>query len=81
MQPELSLHVGSNIVNVNQQLIALRAVLDALRSATKLGTYPIMCILLRIMATLPVTTALKYIETYLRSTMRGEERLNGPTQM
>lgn len=63
-------------------------VLDALRCAKKLGTYPIMCVLLRILATLPVTTAtaersfsaLKYIKTYLRSTM-GEERLNGLAQM
>jgi hypothetical protein len=51
----------------------LRAVLDALRFATKLGTYPIMCILLRIMATLPMTTALKCIKTYLRLTVHGEE--------
>jgi hypothetical protein len=63
-------------------------VVDALRSATKLGTYPIMCTLLRIFATVPVTTAtaertfsaLKYIKTYLRSTM-GEVRLNGLAHM
>jgi hypothetical protein len=44
-----------------------RAVLYAVQSATKLGTYPIMCELLRIMAPLPVTTAMgafKYIKTY-----------------
>jgi hypothetical protein len=38
------------------------AVLDALHSVIKLGTYPIMCLLLRIMATLRVTITLKYIQ-------------------
>lgn len=60
------------------------SVLDALKVADDLGTYPALSILLRIYATLPVTTAtgersfssLKYIKSYLRSTM-SEERLNG----
>lgn len=73
-----------------RQLAANRPndILDALLSATKLGTYPIMCIMLRILATVPVTTAtgersfsaLKLIKTYSRSTM-GEERLNGLAHM
>lgn len=60
------------------------SVLDALKVADDLGTCPALSILLRIYATLPVTTAtgersfssLKYIKSYLRSTM-SEERLNG----
>jgi hypothetical protein len=59
-------------------------VLEALKSAVSLSTYPCIDILLRIFATLPVTTAssersfsaLKYLKNYLRSTM-GENRLNG----
>ena len=58
-------------------------VLDALAIASQLGTYPALSILLRIFATLPVTTAtgersfsaLKYIKNYLRCTMT-DERLN-----
>jgi len=57
---------------------------EALRAATQLGTYPAICVLLQIFATLPVTTAtgersfsaLKYLKNYLRSTMN-EDRLNG----
>ena len=64
------------------------SVVEALGVATVLGTYPSISILLRIFATLPVTTAtgersfsaLKYIKNYLRSTM-GEERLNGLAHM
>ena len=59
-------------------------VLEALRVATELGTNPAISVLLRMFATLPVTTAtgersfsaLKHIKNYLRSTM-GEEMLNG----
>jgi hypothetical protein len=59
-------------------------VIDALRVASDLGTYPNITVLLHIFATIPVTTAtgersfsaLKYIKNYLRSTM-GEQRLNG----
>jgi hypothetical protein len=59
-------------------------VCEALEIASELGTYPSIAILLRIFATIPVTTAtgersfsaLKYIKNYLRSTM-GETRLNG----
>ena len=59
-------------------------VLDALAIVSQLGTYPALSVLLRIFATLPVTTAtgersfsaLKYIKNYLRSTMT-DERLNG----
>jgi len=59
-------------------------VIDSLRVASDLGTYPNLSVLLHIFATIPVTTAtgdrafsaLKYIINYLRSTM-GEERLNG----
>jgi len=64
------------------------SVVEALRVAAVLGTYPSISILLRIFAILPVTTAtgersfsaLKYIKNYLRSTM-GEERLNGLAHM
>jgi hypothetical protein len=59
-------------------------VLDALTIANECGTYPCIATLLRIFATLPVTTstsersfsALKYIKNYLRSTM-SDTRLNG----
>lgn len=59
-------------------------VLDALTVSNDLGTYPCVTVLLRIFATLPVTTAtsersfsaLKYIKNYLRSTMT-DTRLNG----
>ena len=59
-------------------------VLEALRVATELGTNPAISVLLRMFATLPVTTAtgersfsaLKHIKNYLRSTM-GEEMPNG----
>ena len=59
-------------------------IVDALQVACELRTYPTITLLLRIFATLPVTTAtgersfssLKYIKSYLRSTM-GEQRLNG----
>lgn len=59
-------------------------ILEALQTASQLGTYPLLTTLMRIFTTLPVTTAtgersfsaLKYIKNYLRSTM-GEERLNG----
>ena len=58
-------------------------VLDALKTARQLGTYPITETLLQIFATLPVTTAtgersfsaLKLIKTYLRTSMQ-EDRLN-----
>jgi len=64
------------------------SVVEALRVAAELGTYPSISILLQIFATLPVTTAtgersfsaLKYIKNYLLSTM-GEERLNGLAHM
>lgn len=58
---------------------------DALNVAKELGTYPCVALLLRIFATLPVTTAtsersfsaLKYIKNYsLRFTM-SQDRLNG----
>jgi len=57
---------------------------EALHAASELGTYPAICVLLKIYATLPVTTAtgersfsaLKYLKNYLRSTMT-EDRLNG----
>lgn len=63
-------------------------VTDALKVATELGTYPAICTMLRIFATLPVTTAtgersfsaLKYLKNYLRSTMC-EDRLNGLAHM
>lgn len=59
-------------------------VLDALQAADNCGTFPCITLLLRIFATLPVTTAssersfsaLKYIKNCLRSTM-GNDRLNG----
>lgn len=59
-------------------------VIDSLRVASDLGTYPNLSVLLHIFATIPVTTAtgdrafsaLKYIKNYLRSTMC-EQRLNG----
>ena len=55
-----------------------------LNGGSELGTYPAICVLLKIYATLPVTTAtgersfstLKYLKNYLRSTMT-EDRLNG----
>ena len=58
--------------------------LDALLCAKKMETYPSLEVLFQILATLPVTTAtnersfsaLKYLKTYLRSTMK-EIRLNG----
>jgi len=58
-------------------------VLDALKTARQLGTYPITETLLKIFATLPVTTATgersfsapKLIKTYLRTSMQ-EDRLN-----
>ena len=58
--------------------------LDALLYAKKMETYPSLEVLFQILATLPVTTAtnersfsaLKYLKTYLRSTMK-EIRLNG----
>jgi len=61
-----------------------QSAIETLRVAIELGTYPAICVLLQIFATLPVTTAtgersfsaLKYIKNYLRSTMK-EERLNG----
>ena len=57
---------------------------EALSVAKQLGTYPNITELLQIFLVLPVTTAtgerafsaLKYIKTYLRSTM-SENRLNG----
>lgn len=57
---------------------------EALLVAKKLGTYPSLVELLHIFLTVPVTTAtgerafsaLKYIKSYLRSTM-SENRLNG----
>jgi hypothetical protein len=60
------------------------SVVEALRVANQLCTYPAISTLLRIFATLPVTTAtcersfsaLKYLKTYLRSTI-SEDRLNG----
>jgi hypothetical protein len=63
-------------------------VVETLRVTAKLGTYPSVSVLLRIFATLPVTTAtgersfssLKYLKNYLRSTM-GDERLNGLAHM
>ena len=63
-------------------------VMDALIVANELGTYPCVTLLLRIFATLPVTTAtserpfsaLKYIENYLRSTMT-QDRLNDLAHM
>jgi hypothetical protein len=59
-------------------------ILTALKIADELGTYPCITTLLRIFATIPVTTAtsersfsaLKYIKNYLRSTMLNT-RLNG----
>ena len=59
-------------------------VLDALREARIVGTFPAIATLLHIFATLPVTTAtsersfsaLKYLKNYLRSTMT-QPRLNG----
>ena len=59
-------------------------VMDALAVALQMGTYPIISRLLKIFATIPVTTAtnersfssLKLIKTYWRTTM-GEERLRG----
>jgi len=61
-----------------------RNVLDALKVAQELGTFPCVAMLLQIYATLPVTTAtnersfsaLKYIKNYLRSTM-SDNRLTG----
>ena len=58
--------------------------MDALLYAKKMETYPSLEVLFHILATLPVTTAtnersfsaLKYLKTYLRSTMK-EIRLNG----
>ena len=58
--------------------------LDAFLFAKDMETYLSLEVLFRIMATLPVTTvtnqrsfsALKYLKTYLRSTMK-EIRLNG----
>jgi hypothetical protein len=57
---------------------------DALHAAELLRTYPAISQLLRIFATLPVTTAtcersfsaMSYLKTYLRTTMT-EQRLNG----
>jgi hypothetical protein len=65
------------------------SVVEALRVAAVLGTYPSISILLRIFATLPVTTAtgersfsgLKYIKNYLRLTMGELERRNGLAHM
>ena len=62
--------------------------LDALQAAVSAGTFPCIVILLRIFCCLPVTTAsgectfsaLKYIKSYLRSTMT-EDRLNGLAHM
>jgi hypothetical protein len=59
-------------------------IVDVLSVATTLGTYPALAVMLRIFATIPVTTAtgersfssLKYIKNYLRTTME-EPRLNG----
>ena len=59
-------------------------VVEALRVANQLCTYPAISTLLRIFATLPVTiatcersfSALKHLKTYLKSTMC-EDRLNG----
>ena len=61
-----------------------KSVLNALTVAEELGTFPNIAILLRIFATLPVTTAtsersfsaLKFLKNYLRSTMI-QDRLNG----
>jgi len=62
--------------------------LNALQAAVSAGTFPCIAILLRIFCCLPVTTAsgertfsaLKYIKSYLRSTMT-EDRLNGLAHM
>ena len=62
--------------------------LNALQAAISAGTFPCMVILLRIFCCLPVTTAsgertfsaLKYMKSYLRSTMT-EDRLNGLSHM
>ena len=63
-------------------------VVSALHAATNLGNYPVVTAMLRIFATIPVTTvsdersfsALKHIKNYLRSTMN-EVRLDGLAQM
>ena len=63
-------------------------VLEALSNASILGTFLSISILLRIFATITVTTAtgersfsaLKYVESYLRSTMR-KDRLNSLAQL
>ena len=65
-----------------------KRVLEALSNVSILGTFPSISILLRTFATIPVTTAtrersfsaLKYVKSYLRSTMR-EDRLNGLAQL
>lgn len=59
-------------------------VLEVLSAAKEMQTFPNMTVLLQLIATLPVTTAtkersfsaLKYLKTYLRSTMN-QTRLNG----
>ena len=61
-----------------------KTVIEALHACVSFGTYPNFEILLKIFATLPITTAssersfssLKLIKTYLRSTMTND-RLNG----
>ncbi len=62
--------------------------MEALQIASDMGTYPSLVTLLKIFATIPVTTAtgersfssLKFIKNYLRSTMT-ESRLNGLAQL
>ena len=61
-----------------------KRVMETISRAEELGTYPVISKLLRIFATIPVTTAtnersfssLKLVKTYLRSTM-AEDRLTG----
>ena len=63
-------------------------VINALKVATQLGTYPCIATLLGIFVTLPVTSAatnrsfsaLKYPNKYMRSTMN-EQRINGLAHM
>ena len=58
--------------------------METISRVEELGTYPVISKLLRIFATIPVTTAtnersfssLKLVKTYLRSTM-AEDRLTG----